>query len=1128
MADEGSRRGVRLGEDSKESDHLSTILRRHNEQKSVPKTKLRNVSIEANPLTTPDSFHWLSIHNNDIHELVRIFSRNDYENFAPPQTPVYCDCRFQQITSFTQMTITMCPRKKRREGVTIAREMSKRVQENNKKQFENNDSENGSASISRRPVKGRNSMVAEITNLLHSVGVYDEDHKEMMENREMNFRILQNKKKAALLKLQAVKGILPNKNLTSGRKVGSQYVIDKAVSDRVTVKGAGIFVEIGESAKIKKAQRKSSALQISSPEKSAEAKQNNDIVMRMSNDTSANTHKGATTLLTMAIGDESKKEGSSEEEANHNESSKKDTADGENDVDDDDVDEEDEYAYATANYISDFSDEGEEDEVKDTLGSNNNSNQVTDGDIIVKPSSLIDSNDTESKEMEDGNANTKKRVDNDSFSGLQLVGDSYNTDIVVEASSSTTINRESGSIKEYATKTREVYLLHFIDASLNRIRFLEFDENTSNWSPSFIIGLNLSENLLVSLIGIEACINLRFLNCKDNLLTSMTSLRGCRNLRRLEISGNRLNSLSLLTEDEMAHENALATSTDNNDNDAGAVTTKERKKRASEFFMKMDSDSKSTYQGGGNLNVIKEEKGNLDPSDVNNSNSVEVGENDAASSVADAKESSISVAEEDVDTATGSTKDARDMYDFNKENGSIPSMMFRGERMVVDTDTGRMTFSVPHLQYLNASNNPLEDLQGIRSFCHDSIIHLELRNCGLLNQHIISLENFHSIKRLHLDDNNMDDINACIPYFQGLSKLEHLSLLGNPMSGREKQWDPQEDAGNQADNGDEEKSTIIPGISDRHLNSIYQGLSNAAQVKFNERTHVDNDTKGNNSVKNTTNTTSNTYTSTGNGNSSLYDDGDNTIHDEIGPLRVEFDGRQPAKKKRPDLMGNMPPSVIFADEASNEDKAMNKSTSVTDLPVHDKYEVHDKLHAELMNNMNHMFQQGILKKAKDAHRSAGGDRNDLSYNGEKIEGVNRMRSTKFVFYQISIINNLPKLKNLDHLPILSSFRKQLEQFKTEIVGEDVLNDIQKHYAKELEEIGDVSKHLSERHRRSEDVIKKIIKDKSDTVEDEMNSLMLYARQKLKYDERGDADQVIESIREKFKEAKAHSFGGGRY
>ena len=73
-----------------------------------------------------------------------------------------------------------------------------------------------------------------------------------------------------------------------------------------------------------------------------------------------------------------------------------------------------------------------------------------------------------------------------------------------------------------------------------------------SWSVNNVVALNLSGNLLVSLDGIDACKQLRFLDCNDNLLSSMTALRKCRMLRHLKISGNRLTSLSFLTPEEMA------------------------------------------------------------------------------------------------------------------------------------------------------------------------------------------------------------------------------------------------------------------------------------------------------------------------------------------------------------------------------------------------------------------------------------------------------------------------------------------------------------------------------------------------------------------------------------------------
>jgi hypothetical protein len=116
----------------------------------------------------------------------------------------------------------------------------------------------------------------------------------------------------------------------------------------------------------------------------------------------------------------------------------------------------------------------------------------------------------------------------DNFDNLQLSGYQYDTN-----------------------QTRDKHeVVHIIDLSLNRIRFLDFSHKMT-WSVNHVVALNLAGNLLVTLEGIGSCEQLRFLNCSDNLLTDMYALRSCSRLRHLKISGNRLTSLSFLSPREM-------------------------------------------------------------------------------------------------------------------------------------------------------------------------------------------------------------------------------------------------------------------------------------------------------------------------------------------------------------------------------------------------------------------------------------------------------------------------------------------------------------------------------------------------------------------------------------------------
>tara|TARA_A100001015_G_scaffold297540_1_gene379177 strand:- start:2866 stop:3441 length:576 start_codon:yes stop_codon:yes gene_type:complete len=68
--------------------------------------------------------------------------------------------------------------------------------------------------------------------------------------------------------------------------------------------------------------------------------------------------------------------------------------------------------------------------------------------------------------------------------------------------------------------------------------------------------------------------------------------------------------------------------------------------------------------------------------------------------------------------------------------------------------------------------------------------------------------------------------------------------------------------------------------------------------------------------------------------------------------------------------------------------------------------------------------------------------------------------------------------------------------KAQVEGEGVLRDIERYYADEMLSMEDVHKNLAQKHRRSESLIKAIVKDKTVRVEEEMSALLKYSRAKL--------------------------------
>merc|ERR1711998_384948 len=105
-----------------------------------------------------------------------------------------------------------------------------------------------------------------------------------------------------------------------------------------------------------------------------------------------------------------------------------------------------------------------------------------------------------------------------------------------------------------------------------------------------------------------------------------------------------------------------------------------------------------------------------------------------------------------------------------------------------------------------------------------------------------------------------------------------------------------------------------------------------------------------------------------------------------------------------------------------------------------------------------------------------------------------------------------------------------------VLGEVLLNEIEKYYSEELVSIEDVHKNPTQRHKKNEDFVKNIVKEKGRRIEDEMNTLMLFARTRLQelknintgthhsiLDEDFDTEHVLASIREKFGKHQEHSF-----
>lgn len=110
----------------------------------------------------------------------------------------------------------------------------------------------------------------------------------------------------------------------------------------------------------------------------------------------------------------------------------------------------------------------------------------------------------------------------------------------------TIVQTEIRDLKYYVSGLKDDHpylVLHSIDASVNRLRVLDLRD--LRWATHTLLCLNVSNNLLTSLEGIQACQNLKILDASSNLITSIAPLKACKYLQRLQL-GKHFNSKVLI------------------------------------------------------------------------------------------------------------------------------------------------------------------------------------------------------------------------------------------------------------------------------------------------------------------------------------------------------------------------------------------------------------------------------------------------------------------------------------------------------------------------------------------------------------------------------------------------------
>ena len=130
------------------------------------------------------------------------------------------------------------------------------------------------------------------------------------------------------------------------------------------------------------------------------------------------------------------------------------------------------------------------------------------------------------------------KFDDDPLHEETLVQHNDNNTVISNSTSFDTIaNTEIRDLKYYVSglDNSDPYLVvHSIDASVNRLRTLDLSRYL-RWATHTLLCLNISNNLLTSLEGIEACQHLKILDASCNLIESIEALKGCKYLQRLQL-----------------------------------------------------------------------------------------------------------------------------------------------------------------------------------------------------------------------------------------------------------------------------------------------------------------------------------------------------------------------------------------------------------------------------------------------------------------------------------------------------------------------------------------------------------------------------------------------------------------
>jgi hypothetical protein len=332
---------------------------------------------------------------------------------------------------------------------------------------------------------------------------------------------------------------------------------------------------------------------------------------------------------------------------------------------------------------------------------------------------------------------------------------------------------------------------------------------------------------------------------------------------------------------------------------------------------------------------------------------------------------------------------------------------------------------LPELEYLDASDNVLESLEGIRLYSRNSLTSLELRNCGIQSHHLNHLRALPLIT-LCLDDNQIDNLKHAVTVLKSIRSLEHLSLLGNPV----------------ARNVDRGAEACVNGAPKNNFGSVLR-IDNAAHLL------------------------------------------------------------SKAVQARKALYAPAAPEEAVALPRPTEDGTAAPAPATATAPSSPRL-------GKLLKGVNLQMAALNIGDVVDAARKAEGKESPRADNERE----------KANYYSITVLDHIDTLKTFDHLAVPPAMYSHLRALKAQVEGDVILADIEQHFSAEIASIEHVHADLRARHSQNEAMVKQVVSTKARRLEDEMDNLLRFARDKIKEFAPGAARKMFETRAERAAERAA--------